>query len=297
MPILHLLLIMLIVFIWGINFIFVKIGLSEMSPLFMCAARFVLVSVPAVFFVKRPSVSLKFVAAYGFFMFALQFSLIFIGMHVGMTPGMASLIMQVQVFFSMFFAMLIFGEQPLFVEIFGALVSFSGIALVAFHFDNHVSLIGFLCVLGSAASLGVGNLFAKKMKTNDIISVIVWSSLIVSLPMLIVAWVVEGSTQIISSLEHLTWKGVGALFYIVYLSTWVGYGTWNWLLGKHPVSTVVPFTLLIPIVGIVGSVFIFDESFQSWKLTACLLVIGGLCINILSSRLMRRQALRLCNSD
>jgi O-acetylserine/cysteine efflux transporter len=128
------------------------------------------------------------------------------------------------------------------------------------------------------------------MNTSNLFSVIIWGSFIISMPMLAVAWIIEGPEQIVNSLHHLTWKGAGALMYTVYLSTWLGYGVWNWLLGKYPVSVVVPFTLLIPVVGMVSSVFIFGEPFQLWKLNACLLVIGGLCINILSSRFTRLKA-------
>jgi O-acetylserine/cysteine efflux transporter len=284
MPIPHLLLVLLVILIWGINFIFVKLGLQEIPPLLLCALRFLFASVPAVFFIKPPDLPVKTVAAYGLFMFALQFSLIFISMHVGMTPGMASLIMQVQVFFSLFFAAIIFGERPKATQIFGALVSFAGIGIVAFHFDQNVSLLGFLLILGSAASWGVGNLIAKKLKPNHLISVVVWSTFIICLPMFALSLIFEGPASLVSTYHNITWKGFGSLLYIVYASTWLGYGAWNWLLGKYPVNVIVPFTLLVPLVGIVSSVIVFDEPFQSWKCVACLLVISGLCINILSSR-------------
>ncbi|RUR07218.1 EamA family transporter [Legionella sp. km772] len=287
MPIRHFLLVLLVILVWGINFIFVKLGLQEISPLLLCALRFLLASVPAVFFVKPPKASILMIAAYGFFMFALQFSLVFMGMYVGMTPGMASLIMQVQVFFSMFFAVLWFGEQPQLKQIVGALVAFAGIAVVALHFDQHVSLWGFLCILGAAASWGIGNLIAKKIDTSNLIAVIVWGSFIICLPMFAAALVIEGPQSFLNSYQHLSWKGFGSLLYIVYASTWVGYGVWNWLLGRYPVSVVVPFTLLIPLVGIISSVLVFGEPFQLWKLLACLLVITGLCINLFSARLFR----------
>lgn len=285
MPIRHLLLVLLVIIIWGINFIFLKLALEELSPLFVCALRFLLASVPALFFVKPPNVPFKMIASYAFFMFGLQFSLVFMGMYVGMTPGMASLIMQVQVFFSMFFAVLMFGERPNTGQILGALVSFSGISLVALHFDQHVSFLGFLCILGAAASWGIGNLLAKKMKSTNLISVIVWGSFIVCLPMFAAALLIEGPSAVVNAYQHLTWKGSSALLYIVYISTWVGYGVWNWLLERYPVSMVVPYTLLIPLVGILSSVLVFGEPFQLWKLVAGILVISGLCINILSTRL------------
>lgn len=284
MPIAHLLLLLLVIIIWGLNFIFVKLGLEEISPLLLCALRFFLASIPAVFFIKPPAVPLRIVAAYGLVMFGLQFGFVFIGMNVGMTPGMASLIMQVQVFFSMFFAVLLLGERPSIGQVVGALVSFMGIGLVAMHFDSNVSLLGFILILAAAASWGVGNLITKKIKTTNLISVVVWGSFVACLPMFILSLIFEGPQSIVTSYNHLTWKGIGSLLYIVYASTWVGYGIWNWLIGRYPVGMIVPFTLLIPVVGILSSVLILGEPFQLWKLVSGLLVISGLCINIISTR-------------
>ena len=111
---------------------------------------------------------------YGLVMFALQFSFMFMGMYVGMTPGMASLIMQTQVFFSMFFAAVLLREQPSPWQIIGACISFFGIGLVAMHFDQNVSVLGFLFILGAAASWGIGNLITKKITKINMISLVVW---------------------------------------------------------------------------------------------------------------------------
>ncbi|HAU1183321.1 TPA: EamA family transporter [Legionella pneumophila] len=285
MPFAHLLLALLVVFVWGINFIFVKLSLEEFSPLLLCAVRFLLASVPAVFFIKPPAVPFKIIAGYGLIMFALQFALLFIGLRVGMTPGVASLLMQVQVFFSMFFAIIFLGEQPQVGQIIGALIAFIGIGVVALHFDHNVSLMGFLCILAAAASWGIGNLITKKIHSVNLIAVIVWSSFVACLPMFILSLVFEGPESFVAAYEHMTWKGILSVLYIVYISTWVGYGVWNWLISRYPVGMVVPFTLLVPVVGILSSVFILGEPFYLWKLVAGLLVISGLCINLLTTRL------------
>ncbi|HAT7800462.1 TPA: EamA family transporter [Legionella pneumophila subsp. pneumophila] len=285
MPFAHLLLALLVVFVWGINFIFVKLSLEEFSPLLLCAVRFLLASVPAVFFIKPPAVPFKIIAGYGLIMFALQFALLFIGLRVGMTPGVASLLMQVQVFFSMFFAIIFLGEQPQVGQIIGALIAFIGIGVVALHFDHNVSLMGFLCILAAAASWGIGNLITKKIHSVNLIAVIVWSSFVACLPMFILSLVFEGPESFVTAYEHMTWKGIFSVLYIVYISTWVGYGVWNWLISRYPVGMVVPFTLLVPVVGILSSVFILGEPFYLWKLVAGLLVISGLCINLLTTRL------------
>ena len=284
-PIAHVLLALMVVTIWGVNFIFVKLSLEEISPLLLCALRFLLASVPAIFFIRFPSAPFKTVAAYGLIMFALQFGFLFVGMSVGMTPGMASLILQVQVFFSLFFAALFLGEKPSVLQVGGALVSFSGIVVVAMHFDSNVSLLGFFAILAAASTWGVGNLITKKLHKVNMISLVIWGSFIACFPMILISLYFEGTEAIVYSINHLSWVGSGSLFYIVYASTWVGYGVWNWLLSRHPVSTVVPFTLLVPIVGLLTSVCFFGETLESWKAIAALLVVGGLCINTFGSRL------------
>ncbi len=284
MPFSHILLALLVVVIWGINFLFVKLALVDFSPLLLCALRFILASIPAIFFIKPPAISFRLIILYGLIMFALQFTFVFIGMHVGMTPGMASLIMQTQVFFSMFFAVFLLGEKTNYWQILGALVSFIGIGLVATHFDANVSLLGFICILCAAASWGLGNLITKKTKQISMIALVIWGSFIASVPMILLALLFEGTESFKISIQQLSWLGLSSLLYIVYISTWIGYGVWNWLLSRHPVGTVVPFTLLVPVVGILSSVMIFGEPFQLWKLVAGLLVISGLFINLFGGR-------------
>lgn len=284
MPISHLLLALLVVVIWGVNFLFVSVALNEIPPLLLCAVRFLLTSVPAILFFKLPRGSFKMVALYGLVMFALQFSLLFIGMNAGMPPGMASLIMQVQVFFSMFFAATMLDEKPYSWQLLGALVSFIGIAIVAMHFDQTVTYMGFIFILAAAATWGFGNLMTKKLTHIKTIPLVIWGSFFACFPMFLLSFLVEGLDVIQSTYQDLTWLGMSAVFYIVGASTWIAYVAWTWLVSRYPVGIVVPFTLLVPIVGLICSVIFLGEPLQFWKLLAGILVVGGLCINLLGSR-------------
>jgi O-acetylserine/cysteine efflux transporter len=284
MPTSHLLLALLVAIIWGVNFIFVKTGLEEISPLLLCALRFILASIPAIFFIKPPNVPFRLVVWYGLIMFVLQFSLFFLGMNSGMTPGMASLIMQVQLFFSMFFASLVLNEKPTAYQVLGALVSFSGIGIVALHFDKDISFLGFILILAAAATWGYGNLITKQSKHINMIALVVWGGFVAAFPFLGLSLWFEGYENMLHTYQSITWKGIISLGYIVYVSTWVGYGVWNWLLSKYTMGTIVPFTLLVPVFGMLSSALFLGESLQSWKLTAGLLVMVGLCINIIGTR-------------
>jgi len=289
MPIPHIFLAILVAAIWGFNFLFVKFSLQEISPLWLCAIRFFIASVPAIFFIKPPTAPFRIIVLYGLFMFALQFSLLFMGMSAGMPPGLASLLMQVQVFFSIFFAAIVLKEIPAPLQIIGALVSFSGIALVGLHFDKSATLLGFILMMAAAATWGLGNLITKKLSNINMIALVIWGSFAACPPMFAVALIFEGPKTLIYSAHHFTWLGVVSVLYIVYISTWAGYGIWNWLLSRYTVAAVVPFTLLVPIFGMFSAALITGEHLQSWKLIAGLLVLGGLSINIIAARLLTKK--------
>ncbi len=285
----HILLALLVVVVWGFNFVVIKAGLEEISPLLLGFARFFLTSIPAVFFIKKPAAPFKMVVWYGLVMFALQFSLLFIGMYAGITPGLASLLLQLQVFFTVLLAMLFFGEKIRLWQIVGALVSFAGIAFVAMNLGGSITLTGFLLVIGAAASWGAGNVISKKIGKVNIVSLVVWGSLIAWPPLLLISFIVEGADKVFYTFQHITWLSGGAVLYITYLSTLFGFGVWSWLLHHHPLGTVAPFTLLIPVFGILSSVLVLGEPLQSWKIFAALLVIFGLCINLLGPKMFTRK--------
>lgn len=280
-----LLLALSVVVIWGLNFIFVQFALYDMSPLLLSALRFVLVSIPAVFFIPFPKAPWTWVAAYGLCMFAIQFTLIFCAYTVGMTPGMASLLMQTQVFFTLLLAAAVLGEFPNFFQIVALLLALAGIGLVAAHLhDAELSWLGLFMVLGSAASWAVGNLITRKLKNVAFFSLVVWGSLFALLPLALVCFWFEGSTSIANQMHSLHWSSFFSLLYIVFASSWYGYTIWNRLLSRYPVSTVVPFTLLVPVVGMLSSALILGETLFLWKIEAAVLVVGALVLNVFSTR-------------
>lgn len=276
-----------VVVVWGLNFIFVQFALTDMSPLLLSALRFVLVSVPAVFFIPFPKAPWAWVAVYGLCMFAIQFTLIFCAYTVGMTPGMASLLMQTQVFFTLLLAAAVLGEFPNIFQLVALLLALAGISLVAAHLhDADLSWMGLFMVLGSAASWAIGNLVTRKLKGVAIFSLVVWGSVFAFIPLAFLCLWYEDLSSIGSQIVGLHLYSVLALLYIVFASTWYGYTIWNRLISRYPVSSVVPFTLLVPVVGMLSSALILDETLYVWKMEAAVLVIAALMLNVFSTRWM-----------
>jgi O-acetylserine/cysteine efflux transporter len=284
----HFFLAVLVFMIWGFNFVVVKLGLEEIPPLVLGFARLFLTSIPAVFFIKRPKVPLRMVVLYGLVMFALHFGLLFMGMNTGVPPGLTSLLLQFQIFFTVLLGVLFFGEKLHPWQIIGGLVSLTGIVLIGMHMDGGGTLTGFLLVIGSAVSWGIGNLISKKIGKVDMIALVIWGSFFAWPPFLALSLMTEGVDKFIDIFRHVTWVSTGSVLYITYLSTLVGYGSWSFLVHHHPFSTIAPFALLVPVFGMLSSIVVLGEPLQEWKVFAGVLVVSGLCINFLFPRIFRK---------
>lgn len=282
----HLFLTFVTVFVWGTNFIAIYLGLKELPPFLFCTIRFALSALPFVFFLPRPKAPLLYIIGFGLFNFALQFGLLFSGIHLGLSPGLASLVMQVQVFFSIGLAFLFFKEKPDWFKILGSLVSFAGIGIVAAHVGGDVTLVGLILTLLASLAWASGNMFTKKINAGSPLSLVVWGNLIALPFMAAASYFIDGSSAITHSLENISWTAIGAIAYVVYVSTHLGYGIWGSLIKMYPTSTVVPFTLLIPVVGFLSSALFLNEHLTDWKLWASFFIMGGLVFNLFENKIL-----------
>lgn len=85
-----LLIILSVIFIWGVNFVVIKFGLIGVPPLLLACLRFIFAAFPAVLFFKPPKVPIKLYLAFGLFMSVGQFAFLFTAINVGMPSGLAS---------------------------------------------------------------------------------------------------------------------------------------------------------------------------------------------------------------
>lgn len=274
----HFLISLLVVAIWGLNFVVLKIGLQGVPPMVLAAIRFFLASIPLVFFIKRPAIPFKKVLLYGLTMFVLQFSLLFYGMKAGMPAGLTSLVLQSQIFFTLIFAVLFLKEKLVFFQIIGIILSFLGMAVIGSKLNGSVTLLGFLLVIAAAIAWSAGNIVSKKIGKTNVFSVIVWGSLVAWPPLLISAVFTEGMSSFLSVFYSISFKSLFAIFYTVYISTLLGFTLWAWILSRYSASKVAPLTIFVPLFGMLGGFFILDEPIESWKIFPALLIVLGFLV-------------------
>jgi O-acetylserine/cysteine efflux transporter len=291
MPTRHLLLAAAVAIAWGINFVLIDVGLASFPPLLFAGLRFTLVAFPAVFFLRRPPIPLRWVIGVGMFMSAGQFGLLFVAIHSGLPAGLASVVLPTQAVFTIALAIAFLGERPTPVQLAGAGVALAGIGLIAAGRAHNVPLGALMLGVAAAVSWAVGNICNRRAQAPDALALLVWSSLVAPPPLFALSLVLEGPHRIGAALGGLDAGGLLALLYVVVVATGFGFGSWTWLLRRHPASRVAPFTLLVPPVGIAAAWIALGERPTAAELAGTVIVLVGLA-SVTSAVRLRRPTTR-----
>ena len=272
----HVALAVLIAAVWGFNFIAIKFGVTAAPPFFLTGARFLLAAIPAVFFVAKPREHFGWVMAFGLVLGVGQFGFLFLAVRMGLPVGLTSLVMQTQAFFTMFFAWALMGEAPVARQTWGAVIAFVGIAVIAYARWSGPDAVPLLLCLAAAAGWAMANIISKKARPANTLSFVIWSSLAVPVPMFALSYIFEDHAQSWAIITHPTLQVVLSLLYLAFLSTLFGYAAWNHLFNHYSAATIAPFSLLIPIFGILGGAVVFGERFDIYAIVGGALIILGL---------------------
>jgi O-acetylserine/cysteine efflux transporter len=281
LPLPHLLLALAVVAVWGSNFVVIALALAKLPPLLLATLRFALAFLPGALLLPRPRVPLTTLASYGVAIGVGQFALLYLAMTRFISPGLASLVVQTQVFFTIGIALVLLRERVLAHRWAALALGALGIAWTGAHTEGDATPLGLALVLCAALGWATGNVIGKRARPDDMLAFTVWSSAFAVPPLLVLSLVFEGAPAIgagLRSADAFTWA---AVLFQAWGNTLFGYGTWNWLLARHPVATIAPLSLLVPIVGMGGSAWLLGETLPAWKLGAAALVLAGLALNAL----------------
>lgn len=282
LPLSHFLLALAVVAVWGTNFVVIKHALADLPPLAFATLRFAFVVFPAVFFLPRPKVPWRHLAAYGVLIGAGQFGLLYIAMNGLISPGLASLVVQVQVFFTIGLAMAAAGERVRPFQVFALLLATGGVGVILAHTDGSATTpLGLVLVLLAALGWAGGNHVAKLGGRVNMLAYVTWASLFSVPPLLVLSLVLEGWPAIRAGIEGaspatwaaVAWQSVGNSLF--------GYAAWGWLLARHPAATITPMAMLVPVFGMGASALLLGEPMPPWKILAAALVLAGLAVNLL----------------
>ena len=270
--------------LWGFNFVAIDLGLAKVPPLVFLAMRFVLVAVPAVFLIRPPAIGWRNILLIGAFLSLGQFTLLYLALSLGMPPGLASLLLQTQIVFSVVVSSLLLREHPTRRQLVGIVIGMIGLAVVVVGHTYAAPWLPLVITLLAALSWAIGNVLSRRARAASGLSLVVWSGLVVPLPSLGLALLVDGPRAVGYSLTHLSIAAILSTVYTAVAASLVAYTIWNSLLARYPTGAVVPFTLLVPVIGILAAWVVYRENPTASELVGGAIMLGGLAAAVVSRR-------------
>ena len=265
-----------VAFIWGFNFVVIEVGLDSFPPLFFSALRFVFSAFPAILFIRKSTISFRWIVSIGLVLGVVMFSLLFVGMKVGMPAGLSSLVLQIQSVFTLLLSSLLLRDAPTTVQKLGVSVAFCGILVLVFDSigQSTSSLTGLCIVVFAGLAWAVSNILMKKAGNVNMFHLVIQMSLIPPLPLFLLSFFFEH--QQIEAVASMTLTGAATIFYTSIISTLLAFGFWGKLLSRYSPNVVAPFSLLVPVFGMLSSWIVLNESFNAMEWIASLCIFVGL---------------------
>ena len=288
---------LIVVLVWGVNFVAMKFALRDFTPFQLGAARYAFAALPLVLFIRPPSVPWKWVVTYGLLQGVGQFGILFVALQVGMTAALASVLVQTQVFFTALFGFVLLHERPNRALQFGLLLAALGLSCFALNYVNPAvgagrgtTLLGFVLTLCSATMWAMSSIVARRMQSisrdYSPVAFVVWSSTVAILPFIALSWFFDPEAARTHWLQARTSSWL-AVAYLGWGATVIGYGLWTSLLKRHPANRVAPFGLGVPIVGLAAGMLILGEVITPWQWAGIALLLAALVCVMFGGRLFK----------
>jgi O-acetylserine/cysteine efflux transporter len=217
-----------------------------------------------------------------------EFGFLFTAIKLGAPAGLSSILLQAQAFLTALLAAIFLKERLRAHNFAGMAVAALGLALFALGAGTGAGgLNPALVAMIVMAALGwaAANVMARKMPGIDSLGLMVWSSLFSPLPLTALSLAFEGPSRIGAAFADISLLTVGALAYLVILSTLLGYGLWNSLIMRHGAGKIAPFSLLVPIFGLLSASIVLGERFRGLDAAAAAFILVGLLIHVFGGRL------------
>ena len=249
---------LLVPIILGFGFVIAKPAMQYFPPYLLMGLRF---SIPALILVwwfplpKGLYFNLFKVSLIGS---TLQYGLTYTGLNI-IDASSAVLLVMLEVPFGIVIAFFLLKEIPTVKNIIGLIIAFIGVFILTGAPNLEGKYVGVLLVLSGAFTWALGAVMAKPLsKKIGAFALMTWLCVFSGPMLLIVSLVFDGNPiSYFISANFYSWLTV---IFLGFFMQPIGYAAWYYVLKKYPVNKVMPVLLVLPLTGLITSIFLLGES-------------------------------------
>jgi O-acetylserine/cysteine efflux transporter len=283
MPARDLALILVICVVWAGNFIAGSFGMQHFSPFLFMILRFVLLLLILLPFLRRPPPGQwPRLIAVCLLIGGLHFTLMFWALSRSEDVSTVAIVQQTYIPIAVVLAMLLMKEVVGWKTLAATFIAFLGILVVGFDPLVLTQTDVLAIALVSALFQALGSIFQRGIRGIGVLNFQAWTA-VIALPVLLVASLLTEQGQL-DALKTAHWQGWAAVVYSTLMASIVGHGLFFYLVQRHPVTSVMPYLQLTPVLAVVFGVLVWGDRPGPRLLIGGVMVILGILFITLRAR-------------
>lgn len=287
-PVGHVALILLVQLVWGANFVVSKSAIENIPPLMFIAARFFFIWLLLLPFMRWHPGQMLNVMAIAFLAGAGHFAFMIIALAGAEDVAPVAIGIQLGPPISTILSVVLLGERLGPWRLSAIAISFGGVVLMGFDPVVFQYLPALLMTVAAAFSMALAQIFMRRVKGVPVYDMQGWIGLATWPALLALSLAVE--PEPVARLLGADLADWGAIAFTVLAVSLIGHAGFYWILQRHEITRVAPFTLLAPVIGAALGIAMLGDV-VTWRIVAggALTLSGVLIITLREGRRKRYQ--------
>ena len=241
----------------GFGFVIAKPAMLDFPPYLLMGMRFTIPALMLVWWFPIPKGLFLDLFKVSFIGSTLQYGLTYNGLNI-IDASSAVLFVQLEVPFGVLIAFFLLKEIPSIKNLIGLAIAFIGVFILTGAPNLEGKYFGVLLTLSGAFTWSLGAVMAKPLsKKIGAFALMTWLCVFSGPMLILISAIFNGNPiQYILSANFYSWL---TLIYLGFFMQPVAYGAWYYVLRKYPVNKVMPVLLLLPMTGLITSIFLLGE--------------------------------------
>ena len=264
---------LLVPIVLGFGFVIAKPAMQYFPPYLLMGMRFTIPALILVWWFPLPKGLYFDLFKVSLIGSTLQYGLTYTGLNI-IDASAAVLLVMLEVPFGIIIAFFLLKEVPTTKNIVGLIIAFIGVFILTGAPNLEGKYIGVILVLSGSFTWALGAVMAKPLsKKIGAFALMTWLCVFSGPMLLFVSLVFDGNPMIYFASANLnSWLTV---IFLGFFMQPIGYAAWYYVLKKYPINKVMPVLLMLPVTGLLTSIFLLGEDPPKQVFLGGLVIIFG----------------------
>ena len=272
---------LLVPVVLGFGFVIAKPAMQYFPPYLLMGIRFTIPALILVWWIPLPKGLYFDLFKVSLIGSTLQYGLTYTGLNI-IDASSAVLLVQLEVPFGIIIAFFLLKEIPTIKNIVGLIIAFIGVFILTGAPNLEGKYIGVLLTISGAFTWALGAVMAKPLsKKIGAFALMTWLCVFSGPMLLLVSLIFDGNPM--QYILHANLNSWLTVIFLGFVMQPIGYAAWYYVLKKYPVNKVMPVLLILPVTGLITSIFLLGEDPPKQVFLGGLVIISGVGMILFTS--------------